>query len=344
MDLSRLGNRMSATIEHLGEIDGKPFQRIILKSDLAEVAILSLGGITQSWKIPTTTGSLDVVLGYDDPFDYMQNPDYMGTTVGRVANRISGAAFELDGEVYKLSENGPGLTLHGGVNGLSKRNWTVEEATDTSVKLSYRSPHLEEGFPGNVDFTMRMTLSGARLTYEVSATTDRPTPINFAQHNYYNLLGSGPIWQHQMQVNADQYMPTNDELLPTGEIATVAGTIFDFRKKCSFEQADPNQNGMDMAYVLPENRDKNEPVARVEAANGVALQLWTDQPCLQAYNGNSQSVETSGAKGRLFGPNSAICLEPQKHSDAVNIPDLPSIIVQPGETYTYFAAIEITGN
>lgn len=335
---------MSAAIEDLGEIDGKPFQRIILKSDLAEVAILSLGGITQSWQIPTSNGALDVVLGYDDPFDYVQNPDYLGTTVGRVANRISGAKFELAGETYKLTENGPGMTLHGGSKGLSKRNWTIADADQNSVVLKYLSPHLEEGFPGNVEFTMRIGLDGARLTYKISATTDQQTPINFAQHNYYNLLGSGPIWRHEMQVNANQYAPLGDDLLPTGAFAPIAGTPYDFRTKRTFETADPDQKGMDMAYVLPESRDKSEPVALVEAPNGVTLKLWTDQPCLQAYNGNNQSVETSGAKGRTFGRCSAICLEPQKHSNAVNTPAFPSTILSPDETYQYFTAVEITGS
>ncbi|WP_299349378.1 aldose epimerase family protein [uncultured Maritalea sp.] len=332
---------MNAIVTRLGEIDGKPFDRIVLKTEQAEVAVLSLGGITQSWVIPTPNGPLDVVLGYDDPFDYIDNPDYLGTTVGRVANRISGAQFELDGEIYPLSQNGPGMTLHGGTNGLSKRNWTVVDVGETYVELTYTSAHLEEGFPGNVEFTMLITLEGARLNYHIGATVDRPTPINFAQHNYYNLLGGGPIWDHQMQISATHYAPLGDDLLPTGEIASIAGTPFDYRTLRSFAEADPNRKGMDMAYVLPADRDLDDPVAQVKAPNGVTLQLWTDQPCLQTYNGNNQSVQTSGASGRPFGRCSAICIEPQRHSNAVNTPAFPSIIVTPEMPYAYRTAIEI---
>ncbi len=185
-------------------------------------------------------------------------------------------------------------------------------------------------------------LDGAKLNYEIGATTDRPTPINFAQHNYYNLLGSGPIWQHQMQVNADQYAPLGDDLLPTGEFAPIAGTPFDFCTKRSFEDADPEHKGMDMAYVLPGDRDKSEPVAFVDAPNGVSLKLWTDQPCLQTYNGNNQSVQSSGALGRSFGRCSAICIEPQKHSNAVNTPSFPSTVATPDAPYAYWTCIEIT--
>lgn len=332
---------MSAMVSTLGKIDGKPFERIVLKNDCAEVAILSLGGITQSWIISTPDGPLDVVLGYDDPFDYIDNPDYLGTTVGRVANRISGAQFELDGQIFPLSENGPGMTLHGGAKGLSKRNWTVAETGENYLKLTYSSPHLEEGFPGNVEFAMRVTLEGARLSYDISATVDRPTPINFAQHNYYNLLGGGPIWGHRMLVKADEFAPLGADLLPTGETAPIAGTPYDFRTMRTFAEADPDQIGMDMAYVLPKGRDLEEPVAQVEAPNGIELKLWTDQPCLQTYNGNNQTVQSSGVSKRTFGRCSAICIEPQKHSNAVNTPAFPSIIVTPDQPYTYWTCVEI---
>lgn len=333
---------MSVVIETIGEIDGKPFERIVLKSEQAEIAILSLGGTTQSWLIPTENGPLDVVLGYDDPHDYLDNPDYLGTIVGRVANRISGPGFTLDGTHYPLSENGPGMMLHGGTKGLAKRNWTVQTSGETFVQLTYHSPHLEEGFPGNVEFSMLITLDGARLTYEITAKVDRPTPINFAQHNYYNLMGDGPIWDHQLQVNADHYTPLGDDLLPTGETESITGTSFDFRTMHTFEESDPEHIGLDMAYVLPQSRDAELPVAKVVARNGVRLKLWTNQPCLQTYNGNNQTVLSSGKRGRNFGRCSAICLEPQKHANAVNVSRFPSIIVSNDQLYSYRASIEIT--
>jgi len=332
---------MSVEIETIGEIDGKPFQRVTLKSEQTEVTILSLGGTTQSWRVQGENGLHDVVLGYDDPFDYLDNPDYFGTTIGRVANRISNASFELEGTKYPLSENGPGMTLHGGTNGLSKRNWNVETVGDTFVQLTYHSPHLEEGFPGRVDFSMLIALNGTRLSYEITAAVDRATPINFAQHNYYNLQSEGPIWDHQMQVNATQYTPLGTDLLPTGKLASIAGTRFDFQKMTSFAQSDPHREGIDMAYLLAEDRDIDQPVAHVVAPNGLQLRLWTNQPCLQTYNGNNQSVLSSGSGGRAFGRCSAICLEPQKHSNAVNTPEFPSIIVTPDSPYFYWTEVEI---
>ncbi|MGJ8528396.1 aldose epimerase family protein [Maritalea sp.] len=335
---------MSLTIETIGEIDNKPFKRAVLKSEQAQVTILSLGGITQSWIIPGPTGPLDVVLGYDDPNDYLDNPDYFGTTVGRVANRISGAQFELDGNVYKLSENGPGMMLHGGAKGLSKRNWDLEEADENTVRLTYSSPHLEEGFPGNVEFEMLISLNNAKLSYDIKARPDRPTPINFAQHNYYNLLGDGSNRDHQLQVLADQYTPLGDDLLPTGEIKSVKGTRFDFRNAKTLIDADPEQLGVDLAYVLPADRDHDEAIAHVCAPNGVKLKIWSDQPCLQTYSGNNQSVLSSGKRARKFGLLSAICLEPQKHSNAVNTPAFPSIICTPEKPYSYQTSVEISAD
>ena len=332
---------MSKNVETLGEIDGHAFQRVTLRNAHAKIQFLTLGGVTQSWKIPSRDGELDVVLGYDDPFEYRENPDYLGTTVGRVANRIAGGAFELDSERFELTQNGPGMTLHGGTNGLSKRMWTLEDAQDEVAWFSYNSPHLEEGFPGNVEISMVLRLNGAALTYEITAKTDRPTPINFAQHNYYNLLGQGPIWDHKMQIMASDYTPLGDDLLPTGKVASIEGTPYDFRALRSFEEADPAHHGMDMAYQLPRDRNLDDVVARVVAPNGVELALKTDQPCLQTYNGNNQSVQSSGAQGRKFGRCSAICIEPQKHSNAVNTPSFPSTIVTPDAPYIYSAEIEI---
>jgi len=333
---------MNADIETLGTIDDHPFQRILLKSEHAEVTILTLGGATQSWIVSGPNGPLDVVLGYDDPFDYLTNPDYLGTTIGRVANRISGASFELEGERYLLSKNGPGMTLHGGEKGLSRCNWRVESASDNFVQLTYFSPHLEQGFPGNVEFSLLITLAGAQLTYEITANVDRPTPINFAQHNYYNLMGGGPIWEHQMQVHAQSYAPLGEDLLPTGEVTSIEGTRFDFRKVISFAEMDPQRIGLDMAYVLPDDRNIEQPIANVSAPNGLNLRLWSDQPCLQTYNGNNQSTASGGVNGRKFGKCSAICLEPQRHSNAVNTPEFPSIIVYPDQPYHYWTRVEIS--
>lgn len=332
---------MTAKIEKLGEIYNKEFLRVTLESDMAQVSFLTLGCITQSWVIPTRDGPLDVVLGYEAPRDYLTNPDYLGATIGRVANRISGARFELDGTTYMLDENGPGMTLHGGEKGLSKRIWQLDHANQKQAQFSYYSPHLEGGFPGNVDLRLTVTLNGSRLRYAIEGKVDRPTPLNFAQHNYYNLLGEGPIWAHEMQINAARYTPLGADLLPTGETASIEGTRFDFRERRHFGAADPKREGIDMAYVLDEARDIDAPVAHVCAPNGVELSLKTNQPCLQTYNGNNQTVETSGASGRQFGRCSAICLEPQKHSNAVNTPSFPSIIVTPDAPYHYWAEIDI---
>jgi aldose 1-epimerase len=332
---------MTANIEDIGELEGQKLLRVTLENEHAQISFLTLGCITQSWIIPTENGPLDVVLGFDDPIDYLQNRDYFGTTIGRVANRISGAKFSLNGSEYHLDKNGPGMTLHGGSKGLSTRMWQLDEASKERAQFSYHSPHLEGGFPGNVDVKLTLTLDGSALRYSIDAAVDRPTPLNFAQHNYYNLLGEGPIWTHEMQIDASRYTPLGDDLLPTGEVASIEGTRFDFCQRRQFGAADPSHEGIDMAYVLDEERDLELPVAQVNAPNRVELSLKTNQPCLQTYNGNNQSVETSGARGRKFGRCSAICIEPQKHSNAVNTPAFPSIIVTPDAPYHYWAEIDI---
>lgn len=292
-----------------------------------EVALLSYGAITQSWRV----GGRNIILGYDDPAAYGSDRYYLGAICGRLANRIRGGRFPLgDTEVQLPVNNGPN-TLHGGPDGLSSRHWKMEADTAANaVRLSYVSPDGESGFPGRAAFEVVVTLTENALRYDMRAEVDRPTPINLAQHNYYNLAGGGEIWQHALRVPADRHLVAGEDLLQTGRIAPVEGTRFDFRIARTIGDADPNRDGIDACLVL----EDGAPAAEVSVPGGPSLRLHTEQPGLQVYN-----ADTLGAP---FAPFTAICLEPEGFPDAVNHPDFPSQIVTPDVPYRQTLTIEVS--
>lgn len=306
-------------------IAGRAVDAARLAAGDMEITLLSFGAITRDWRI----GGRSVVLGYDDPADYGPDPFYQGVIAGRVANRIAGACFTLGGERVILPANAGPNHLHGGPRGLGKRFWDMEgDSATNAVRLSFVSGHGDGGYPGRAQFEVVVRLSDTRLTYEMRAEVDRPTPISLAQHNYYNLTG-GEIWDHVLTIAAEEYLVTGEGLVPTGERAPVEGTPLDFRVPRRIGDAAPNCEALDSCLLL----GGRQPAAELTAPGAPTLRFFTDQPGLQVYNG--AYLEGS------YAPFSGLCLEPEAYPDAVNHSGFPSVIVMPGAPYSQILTIEV---
>lgn len=320
----------------VGTLNGAPLLRAVLEDGPMRVAVLSLGCITQDWRLAHEGREVPVVLGYADPMAYADNPGYLGAVVGRVANRTGFGRFSLGGKAYTLPVNMPPHHLHGS---LGTRLWDMEtDSAAKAVRLSYTSPDGEDGYPGRVAFTVTITLRAPRLIYDFAAMPDRETPVNMAQHNYYNLMGSGDVYGHQLQIAARRYTPADETLLPTGEIAPVARTRFDFTAPRTLSEADPARAGYDLNYAL----DGDQPAATARAPNGLALRLTTDRPGLQVYTAGGLGASEGTHEGQSIGPFAGLCLEPQGFPDALNKPAFPSILCSPDAPYAQRLEVEIS--
>ena len=296
--------------------------------------------------------STDLALGFDDVAGYRspENP-YFGATIGRVANRIGGASFALDGHHYELAANEPPNHLHGGAaRSFDKVDWEVVSVSGTTIELRYTSADGEEGYPGRVVATATYRVADRQLWVEYVATTDRPSPINMTNHVYLNLsgAGNGTVRDHIIQVQADSYTPTDDALIPTGEVRDVAGTPLDLREPVRVgdridQLLDTAAGGFDHNLVLRGRPGSLRPAARiVDPDSGRGLELATNQPALQLYTGNGLDPPIVGKQGRLYERFGAFCLEPQHHPDAVHHANFPSIIIRPGETYRHLSTYRFT--
>ena len=304
------------------------------------VTILSLGCITHDWRVPLDDTLVPIVLSYRDPADHLRHPGSLGIIAGRVANRIANAQFSHDGTTYQLAANEGTNQLHGGPRGLASRNWDLEPDGSTGVQLQHQSPDGDQGFPGRVDFTVTIRLQNNRLIYDMSAVPDRATPINLAQHSYYNLMGNGTIWDHQLQIAANAYTPTDGALIPTGMTALLDGQPFDYRQSKLIRQADPAQKGTDVNLVLEQTAQN--PAATLIAPNGLCLKLWTDQPGLQLYTGAKLSAKAPPMEAQTHQAFAGLCLEPQHFPDAPNQLQFPSIIYTPERPYHQRLTIEVS--
>ncbi|ANP54806.1 aldose 1-epimerase [Streptomyces griseochromogenes] len=303
--------------------DGTPVHRWTLKRAGVRVRVLSYGGIVQSVEVPDREGrTADVVLGFPGLDGYLEHPEpYLGALVGRYANRIAGGRFPLDGRTYALTRNSEPNSLHGGERGFDKRVWEVEPV-EHGVRLTRVSPHGEEGFPGRLEVTAVYTLeeSGAlRISYE--AVTDAPTVVNLTHHAYWNLRGAGHADGHELRLAASRYTPVDADLIPTGALADVTGSRFDFRT------ADEVGSGYDHNFVL----DKGVTAAPQEVAelhdpaSGRTLTVSTTEPGLQLYTADHLSAP--------FAPGDGIALETQHFPDSPNRPEFPSTVLRPGEVF-----------
>jgi aldose 1-epimerase len=332
--------------------DGRAVEAITLSNAQGVSAtIITYGATLQSLVLPDRAGKrADVALGYTSLDGYLAKNDYFGSTVGRFANRISKGRFTLDGESYQTPVNNNGNALHGGDRGFDKVLWDVTEVKSgdhASVTLRYVSRDGEQGYPGTLTVTASYALSETNeLTIEYTATTDRPTICNITNHAYWNLAGEGApggAMNHRLTLAAEQYTPVNDTLIPTGELRSVTGTVFDFRKPTavgarvreSKDEQIRHGRGYDHNFVIARAVAK-EPrfMARVsEPDSGRAFELWSNQPGLQFYSGNFLDGTVVGKSRRAYRQGDAIVLEPQLFPDAPNQPAFASARLAPGETY-----------
>ena len=319
----------------IGRIRGHQVTEAVLEDGDVSVAVLSLGCITRDWRVPLGGRRLPVVLGHADPLAYAENPGYLGVIAGRVANRIGHARFMLGQQVVRLPANDGPHHLHGGPEGLSRQVWTMEtDSTGNAIRLTHHSADGAGGYPGAVDFDVTISLAGHSVTYDMQATPDRETPLNLAQHNYYNLSGDGDLRGHVLRLAARHYTPVDAALIPTGAIAPVAGTALDYTAPRVI-----GETAHDINMVLDTGRDG--PAAELSAPNGVHLRLWTDQPGLQLYTGGNLRAGPAPHPGQTLGPFAGLCLEPQGFPDAVNRPGFPSILCSPDRPYQQVTKVEI---
>lgn len=313
-----------------------------------EVRVMTYGGIIVSIKVPDRTGAFDdVVLGYDSLAGYLRSSPYFGAIVGRYGNRIAHGTFTIDGESYHLDTNNGPNALHGGVKGFDKVVWRAESIKHDStvgVLLTHTSPDGDQGYPGTVQARVSYALTpDNKLIVSYHATTDKATPINLTQHSYFNLAGAGKgdILGHVMMINADRYTPVDSTLIPTGELAPVAGTPFDFRTPTAIGarigQADQqlkNGGGYDHNFVLNRNGDTLSLAARVlEPTTGRVLTVTTTQPGVQFYTGNFLDGTITGKGGHVYQRRYGFCLETQHFPDSPNHPTFPTTILRPGQEY-----------
>jgi aldose 1-epimerase len=329
----------AVTLRPVARHAGRDIHEATLSSAGAEVSLLSWGGALRDWRTPDGT---PMTLGFDTFAPYPEHSRAFGALCGRVANRIEGARFTVAGREARLTPNeGPNL-LHGGAFGFGIRPWDMEiDAAAGSVRLSLQSPEGEGGWPGALDTEVIVTLTGARLSMQITATPDRETPVNIAQHSYWNLDGGGDVLGHRLRIDADAWTPTDAAMIPTGEIRPVAGGPMDFRGLRGLIGADGAPLRLDHNMALRAGRDMDAPAAEVIGASGRTLRLWTDRPGVQVYDAPGLDVAVPGLDGRRYGAYAGLCLEPQGFPDAVNQPGFPSILHGPDRPYRQSWAVEI---
>jgi aldose 1-epimerase len=308
-----------------------------------EVRAITYGAILVSIRVPDRRGTPgDIVLGFDDLQGYVERSRYFGAVVGRYGNRIAKGRFALDGRTFQLATNNAPNHLHGGVKGFDKVVWQAQAEGAARLALSYTSPDGEESYPG----TLR-----ARVTYEVTgrnelivqyeATTDAPTPVNLTQHSYFNLAGEGrgDVLDHVLVVDADHFLPVDETMIPTGEIAPVAGTPFDFRRPTPIGAriGVPHEQlargaGYDHTFVLQGAPGLRRAAQVIEPATGRTLDISTSEPGVQFYSGNRLTGQL-GKAGHVYPARGGFCLETQHFPDSPNHSHFPSTILRPGATY-----------
>ncbi|MDG1760960.1 MAG: galactose mutarotase [Flavobacteriaceae bacterium] len=311
------------------------------------IEVLNLGGIICSINTPDRNGVFeDIVLGFKDPKHYLGEHPYFGAVAGRYANRIADGKFSLEGNEFTLAQNNDTNHLHGGIKGFDKVLWNVESLkNENGIQLSYTSKDGEEGYPGNLSVTVDYVLTKDNiLKVKYRAQTDKTTVINLTQHSYFNLSGdfAAQILDHELQLNADKYLPLDNTQIPVGNYQSVVGTPFDFStpKTIGRDIEDKNKqleigSGYDHCWVI--NNPNNEIVKAAEVyhpQSGRTMDVYTDQPGMQCYTGNFMDNTLPSKTGGTYGPRSGFCLETQHFPNAPNEPNFPTTILNPGETFT----------
>jgi len=339
----------TVTSKPFGKVDGQSVELYTLRNDKgAEATITNYGGIVVTLMMPDRNGKMvDIVEGYDNVDGYVKVTPYFGALIGRYGNRIAKGEFTLEGKTYKLAGNDHGNHLHGGTKGFDKVIWKakpVQSKLGAALELNYLAKDGEEGYPGNLDVVATYTLTNDNeLRIDFKAKTDKATVLNLTHHSYFNLSGEGTILDHLLTINADKTTPVDSGLIPTGEIKSVEGTPFDFRKPTAIGARidDPDTilqygPGYDHNWVV--NQKKVGELgfqARVESPkSGIVLEVLSTEPAVQFYAGNFLDGTIHGKYGQVYQKRSAFCLEPQHYPDSPNHANFPSTVLKPGQTYT----------
>ncbi len=349
--LAKAQDKAKATVEKMDfgkTADGTAVDLYLLTNTKGMKAkIISYGGIITELHVPDRAGKFeDVVLGFDELKSYLAGHPFFGCITGRYANRIAKGKFTLDGKEYTLATNNGPNHLHGGKKGFDKYVWKAEsfEAADgVGVKLSHKSPDGDEGYPGNLSVIVTYTLTNQNeLKIDYTATTDKATPVNLTNHSYFNLAGAKStenILGHELILAAEKYTPTDDELIPTGEIKSVQSTPLDFTKPAAIgariKEIKATPVGYDHNLVLAGGAGKGPHFAAKvrEPKSGRILEVLTTEPGVQLYTGNFLDGKVKGKGGVVYSQYHGFCLETQHFPDSVNKPNFPSVILKPGETY-----------
>ena len=330
--------------------DGQSVEIYTLKNkNGVEAGILTYGGIVNFLKAPDRTGKLaDVILGYDGMEGYLQDKSYFGALIGRYGNRIAKGEFKLGGKTYNVPKNNGENSLHGGIHGFNSKLWTAHEVAGSdgrALELTYVSKAGEEGYPGTLSVKVVYTLTNENeLKIDYSATTDAETVLNLTNHAYFNLAGQGEgdILQHELTLHADRYTPVDAGLIPTGELAGVKGTPFDFQQATAIGARigqDHEQlklgKGYDHNWVLGGHEKGALALAAevYEPKSGRVLQVLTKEPGVQFYSGNFLDGTAHGKAGKVYNQRYGFCLETQHFPDSPNHSNFPSTVLKPGQQY-----------
>ena len=331
-------------------IDGKQVKLYTLKNQKGmEITVTNWGGRIVSWLVPDKNGIReDVVFGYDSINGYLNaKENYFGAAIGRYGNRIAKGEFSIGDIHYKLAQNNGVNSLHGGVNGFSKKMWEVVQNGVGELSLKLVSPDMDEGYPGELSVSMVYRLTNDNeLVIQYEAKCDKPTILNLTNHSYFNLhgAGNGTILDHQLTLNADFFTPIDSTLIPTGELTPVGNTPFDFRTPTPIGSRINSEDqqirfglGYDINYVLNKTAELSVSLAAsvFEPESGRLLEVFTDQPGIQFYTGNFLDGKYPGKKGKTYGYRTGFCLETQHFPNSPNQPKFPSVQLGPDQVYTH---------
>ncbi len=305
-----------------------------------EVSITNYGGIISSVRLPDRNGKKEeITAGFGNLNQYLDPHPYFGAIVGRYAGRISKGILPVDKQIFQLEQNSDGHHLHGGTTGFHTKLWEAELDSQTesaSLRLRYLSPHLDGNYPGNLQVEARYLITDDnRIQLEFTAVTDRPTHLNLTNHAYFNLNAfRADVGDHSLKINAQRFVELNENLLPTGRLLNLEGTVFDFRQETLLRnRAIPSQHELDHCFVL------DTPVAGEPAlecrheASGRRIRIFTSQPGIQVYSGNFLDGSLIGHHETIYTKHSAICFETQHFADSPNQPAFPGTLLREGEVY-----------
>lgn len=343
-------SKMTISKGDFGELpNGEKVDKYKLFNSIISVEVINYGGIITNIRVPDSKGSIkDIALGFNNIEGYINEHPYFGSIIGRYGNRIKNGKFKIDGKEYNLAINNGEHSLHGGIKGFDKVIWSVEELKGNNfigLKLNYLSKDMEEGYPGNLNVEVKYILNDKNeLKILYTANTDVTTILNLTQHSYFNLSGesSGDILDHELIINADNFLPIDSGLIPTGEIRNVINTPFDFRNTKEIGQDINLDNkqldygiGYDHCWVLNDYGKGVRKVAQAKSnLSGILLEVFSDQPGIQFYTGNFLDGTLPSKKGKSYRKRNGFCIETQHYPNSPNQSNFPSVILSPKENYT----------